>query len=126
MQHGRALVIYDGQCGFCRAQISLLKHLDILGVLQFESLHSEKISSEFPMISREDLLKRMYVVSPDHFIYGGSDAVKYISRRLVLLWPLALLLHIPYTDALWNMMYNFIARNRYRIAGKCTDSCRIK
>jgi predicted DCC family thiol-disulfide oxidoreductase YuxK len=126
MQDNRALVIYDGMCEFCRAQIGLLKCLDLWGVLQFESLHSERISSEFPMISHEDLLKRMYVVSSDHFIYGGADAVKYISRKLILLWPIALLLHIPYTMPLWNMMYDFIARNRYRIAGKCTDSCKIR
>jgi predicted DCC family thiol-disulfide oxidoreductase YuxK len=126
MQDNRVLVIYDGKSGFCRAQIGLLKCLDLWGVLHFESLHSERISSEFPMISHEDLLKRMYVVSPDHFIYGGADAVKYISRKLILLWPIALLLHIPYTMPLWNMMYNFIARNRYRIVGKCTDNCKIR
>jgi predicted DCC family thiol-disulfide oxidoreductase YuxK len=40
---------------------------------------------------------------------------------LPLLWPLAPLLHIPLSMPLWRWLYRFIARNRYRIAGKRTQ-----
>jgi predicted DCC family thiol-disulfide oxidoreductase YuxK len=52
--------------------------------------------------------------------------VRYLSRRLVLLWPLALLLHVPGSMPLWQWLYRVVARNRYRIAGSCAEgSCRI-
>jgi predicted DCC family thiol-disulfide oxidoreductase YuxK len=42
------------------------------------------------------------------------------------LWPLAIPLHVPGTMPLWRALYGFVARNRYRIAGRCDDgSCRI-
>jgi predicted DCC family thiol-disulfide oxidoreductase YuxK len=57
---------------------------------------------------------------------GGADAVRYLSRRLMLLWPLALLLHVPGSMPLWQWLYRVVARNRYRIAGSCAEgSCRI-
>jgi predicted DCC family thiol-disulfide oxidoreductase YuxK len=40
------------------------------------------------------------------------------------LWPLAPLLHIPFSMPLWRWLYRLVARNRYRIAGKrmeCDD-----
>ena len=38
-------------------------------------------------------------------IRGGAVAVRYLSRRLVLLWPLALLLHVPGSLPLWKSLY---------------------
>lgn len=120
------IVIYDGRCSFCRFQISLLRTLDICKKLKFISLYDDIVSEQFPMLSREDLLKQMYVVSSTQFIYGGAEAIRYLSRRLILLWPMAILLHIPYSMFFWDKIYRFIARNRYLIAGKCSDSCAIK
>lgn len=126
IQSGGALIIYDGECRFCRSQIAILNRLDMWGVLTFESLHDPSIHIDFPDITHEELLKRMYVIDSDQSRYSGANAIRYLSRKLMLLWPLAILLHIPYSMWLWNMVYNFIARNRYRIAGKCTGSCKIK
>ena len=56
----------------------------------------------------------------------GAEAVRYLSRRLVPLWPLALLLHVPGSMPLWNRCYAFVARHRFAIAGSCRDGvCRL-
>jgi hypothetical protein len=61
-----------------------------------------------------------------HAREGGAEAVRYLSRRLVPLWPLAILLHVPGTMPLWNGLYAFVARHRFAIAGSCTDDgCRL-
>lgn len=126
MSNIRALVIYDDECMFCRSQIKLLQFLDMQKILVFESLHNPKILIDFPDLSYEELLTKMYVITPDQLRFGGADAIKYLSRKLILLWPLAILLHIPYSMWLWDSIYSFIARNRYYIAGRCKGSCKIK
>ena len=122
----RDTVLYDGQCRFCRSQIALLRRLDLGGSLHFTSLHDPAVPEVFPELSRDDLLAQMYVIDTAGRARGGAEAVRYLSRKLPLLWPLAVLLHIPGTLPLWQALYRFVARNRMRIAGSCTEStCRL-
>lgn len=119
-------VLYDGQCRFCRSQIALLRRLDLAGCLAFTSLHDPSVAADFPELSRDDLLSQMYVVSRSGEARGGAEAVRYLSRRLPLLWPAAALLHVPGSLPLWKSLYAFVARNRMKIAGRCDDgTCRI-
>jgi len=119
-------VLYDGRCRFCRSQIALLRGLDLSGRLAFTSLHDPSVAREFPEIPLEELHRQMYVVDPRGQARGGAEAVRYLSRRLMLLWPLALFLHIPGTLPIWHQLYAFIARHRLKIAGSCEDgTCRL-
>jgi predicted DCC family thiol-disulfide oxidoreductase YuxK len=119
-------VLYDGQCRFCRSQIALLRRFDLTGRLAFTSLHDPSVAGDFPEIPRDSLLEQMYVVDRHGAARGGAEAVRYLSRRLVLLWPLALLLHVPGTMPLWQWLYAFVARRRMSIAGSCDDgTCRL-
>ena len=122
----RDTVLYDGGCRFCRGQIALLRRFDLGGRLEFTSLHDPAVARDFPELAPEDLHARMYVVDRAGQARGGAEAVRYLSRRLPLLWPLAVPLHVPGTLPLWQALYGLVARNRYRIAGRCDDgSCRI-
>ena len=112
----RDTVLYDGQCRFCRSQIALLRRLDLGGSLHFTSLHDPAVPEVFPELSRDDLLAQMYVIDTAGRARGGAEAVRYLSRKLPLLWPLAV----------WQALYRFVARNRMRIAGSCTEgTCRL-
>jgi len=122
----RDTVLYDGQCRFCRSQIAILRGLDLSGGIAFTSLHDQSVARDFPEIPLAELHRQMYVVDPRGLARGGAEAVRYLSRRLVLLWPLALLLHIPGTLPIWQQLYAFIARHRLKIAGSCEDgTCRL-
>lgn len=122
----RDTVLYDGACRFCRGQIALLRRLDPTGRLAFTSLHDPSVARDFPEIPRDDLLSQMYVVDRTGQARGGAEAVRHLSRRLPLLWPLALPLHVPGSLPLWRSLYRFVAKHRYRIAGRCEEgSCRI-
>ena len=122
----RDTVLYDGQCRFCRGQIAILRRLDLTGRLAFTSLHDPSVARDFPEIPRDDLLAEMFVVDRQGTTWRGAGAVRYLSRHIVALWPLALPLHIPGTMPLWQGLYRFIARNRYRIAGTCDEgTCRL-
>jgi hypothetical protein len=122
----RDTVLYDGHCRFCRGQIGLLRRLDLFGSLAFTSLHEPEVAADYPELPPEELDRQMYVVDRRGRARGGAEAVRYLSRRLVPLWPLAILLHVPGTMPLWNGLYAFVARHRFAIAGSCTDDgCRL-
>ena len=122
----RDTVLYDGQCRFCRSQIALLRRLDAFGSLRYTSFHDEQVARDFPELPQERLREEMVVVDRAGTARGGAEAVRYLSRRLPLLWPLALPLHVPGSLPVWRSLYALVARNRYRIAGQCDDgSCRL-
>lgn len=121
-----ATVLYDGHCRFCCGQIAILRRLDWGGRLAFRSYHDPDVARDFPEIPPECLERQMYVVDPKGLARGGAEAVRYLSRRLLPLWPLAVLLHVPGSLPLWTRLYAWVARNRLAIAGSCTDgSCRL-
>jgi predicted DCC family thiol-disulfide oxidoreductase YuxK len=122
----RDTVLYDGQCRFCRGQIATLRRFDLTGRLRYLSLHDPVVAAEFPELDPEDLGREMHVVDTQGRSYAGAEAVRYLSRRLPLLWPLALPLHVPGSLPVWRWLYGVVARNRYRIAGRCEEStCRL-
>lgn len=122
----RDTVIYDGHCRFCRSQIALLRRLDLGGSLDFISQHEPSVPRDFSELSPDDLHTQMYVVDRGGHARGGAEAVRYLTRRLPLLWPLAVPLHVPGSMPLWKSLYRFVARNRFRIAGTCDEgTCRL-
>jgi predicted DCC family thiol-disulfide oxidoreductase YuxK len=122
------VVIYDGECNFCRSSVASIHRLDCCGGrLSFISLHDPRVAERYPDLTYEALMERIYVVDQSDRRHGGADAVKYLSRRLPLLWIVAPILHIPGTANLWRWLYQQVARRRYRLAGKSceTDACKI-
>lgn len=116
-----AVVIWDGECRFCRKQVLRLRSLDWWQQLTFLSLHDARVSQRYPQLSHEQLMAEMWVVPPRGKPVGGADALRWLSRTLPALWPLAPLLHVPLTRPLWRALYGWIARQRYRLAGKDCD-----
>jgi len=119
-------VLYDGQCRFCRGQIALLRRCDVGRQLRFLSVHDPLASREFAELDPQALMREMHVVDTSGRVRAGAESVRFLARRLPLLWPLALPLHVPGSLPLWNWLYGLVARNRYRLAGTCDDgSCRL-
>ena len=123
----RDTVLYDSRCRFCRSQIALLRALSLGRRPDFISLHDPLVAERFPELTHDDLLRQMYVIDPQGSARGGAEAVRYLSRRLPLLLPLAAVLHIPGSLPVWKSLYAFIARHRLSIAGSCDDGgCRVE
>jgi predicted DCC family thiol-disulfide oxidoreductase YuxK len=116
------VVIYDGHCNFCRAQVKNLHRLDLSGNrLAFLSLHDARVADRYPELSHDELMDQMYVVDRQGGRHGGADAVRYLTRRLPVLWIAAPLLHLPGTANLWRWLYKQVAKRRYQLAGKSCD-----
>lgn len=123
------VVIYDGQCNFCKSQVRLLHRLDFGGTrLSFLSLHDQRVAQRYPDLTFDEMMQQMYIVQESGEKHGGSDAVKFLSRRLPILWPVMPILHIPGTAGLWRWAYKQVAKRRYQLAGKSdcdSDGCSI-
>jgi predicted DCC family thiol-disulfide oxidoreductase YuxK len=124
------IVIYDGHCKFCTSSVQKLARWDTKShKLAFLSLHDPEVQSRFPQLTYDQLMQEMYLVDRGGSIHRGAEAFRYLTTRLPRLYPLAPLLHIPFSLPLWRWAYRQIARRRYRIMGKtheCDgDACRI-
>ncbi|TWT75144.1 thiol-disulfide oxidoreductase DCC family protein [Allorhodopirellula solitaria] len=115
----RDVVIYDGKCNACSLAARRMHQLDFgQQRLAFLSLHDERVAERYPDLNHDELMAQMYVVDSNDNRHGGADAVRYLSRRLPMLWPLAPLLHIPGSANLWRKGYAVVAKNRYWISKK--------
>jgi predicted DCC family thiol-disulfide oxidoreductase YuxK len=104
----------------------MLRRFDPTGRLRFLSLHEPIVAADYPELDPDDLGREMHVIDTAGRSRAGAEAVRYLSRRLPLLWPLAVPLHVPGSLPLWRWLYGVVARNRYRIAGRCDDgTCRM-
>lgn len=108
------VVIFDGDCRFCQAQVARLAWLDRRGQLAFLSLHDPRTAARYPDLTYEQLMAQMYVVDPRGGRHGGAAALRHLSRQLPPLWPLAPLLHLPCSLPLWSWLYHEVAKRRYR------------
>ncbi len=122
------VVIYDGNCRICTAQIHKLAWWDCQGKLAYLSLHNHSVQERYPDLTHEMLMEQMYVVDRDGGRHAGAAAIRYLSHRLRRLWWLAPLLHIPGSLPLWQWMYRQVAQRRYKF-GKidhCDDgACQV-
>jgi predicted DCC family thiol-disulfide oxidoreductase YuxK len=110
------VVIYDGQCRICTAQVRKLPWWDCQGRLSYLSLHDPEVTRRFP-----DLAHEMVIV--DHYgnRHWGPEAIRYLTRRLRRLWWASPFLYFPGSMILWRPIYRWIARNRYRLSGTACD-----
>lgn len=110
---GADVVLYDGHCRFCIGQVRNIRRVDLTGRLAFLSLHDPRAGERYPDLSHDQLMAQMYVIDGRGRRHGGPSALRYLTRRLPLLWPVAPLLHIPFSLPLWNYLYQQVARRRY-------------
>jgi predicted DCC family thiol-disulfide oxidoreductase YuxK len=115
------VVLFDGQCNFCRSQINILRRLDSRHRLEFVSLHDDEVETKYPNLTFEQLMEQMWIVTADGAQYGGAYAVRYLSTRLPILWPVAPLMYFSFSMPLWCFLYRMVAKYRYRIAGRDCD-----
>jgi predicted DCC family thiol-disulfide oxidoreductase YuxK len=117
------VLIYDGHCKFCAAQVQRLAGCDGMARrVAFISLHDPEVAMRWPDLTHDMLMEQMYVVDRQGNRYGGAAAFRYLSRRLPRLWLLAPLMHVPFSLPLWQAIYRQVAKQRYKLMGK-TNAC---
>lgn len=122
------VVLFDGDCGICTAQVSKLPWWDCQQKLSYLSLHDPRVAERWPELAHDRLMQEMCIVDTQGNYHWGAEAIRYLSRRLRRLWWLMPVMYFPGSMILWKPLYRWIAKNRYRLSGtpECeTDACKL-
>ena len=76
------VVIYDGHCKMCSAQVAKLLWWDCQGKLAYLSLHDPEVARRYPDLTHDAMMQEMYVVDRHGVRHHGAGAIRYLSRRL--------------------------------------------
>jgi predicted DCC family thiol-disulfide oxidoreductase YuxK len=109
-------VIYDGDCDFCTRQMRRLRQLDWRGSLRLLPISEVPGSDVATQLSPEALAQAIHCVTADGRVLSGARCLRFVSLRLPLLAPLALLLWIPGALAVAEWFYRRISANRHRLS----------
>lgn len=117
------LILFDGLCNFCDASVNFVIDHDPQGRFRFAPLQSE-VGKSLLLKHGVDATKLESVALIDEEkCYTRSTAALRIARRLRWPWPvLYALVVIP--RPLRDLVYDWIARNRYRWFGR-REACRV-
>ncbi len=121
-----AVVLFDGVCNFCNGAVNFIIDRDPRAQFRFAALQSD-IAAE--LLKQRGLVPdssessgTILLVEGDR-VYHHSTAGLRIARRLRFPWMLSYAF-IAVPRPLRDLVYRFIARNRYRWFGK-SDACRL-
>ena len=117
------IVLYDGVCGLCNRGVQFLLKRDKRGRLQFASLQSDFAAK---VLGRHGLdpndLDTVYVVvnhdRPNEKVLDRSAAVLRAWHELGGSWKLLSSISSIIPRGLRDLVYRFVATNRYRVFGK--------
>jgi predicted DCC family thiol-disulfide oxidoreductase YuxK len=119
-------IFYDGHCGLChRAVKFVLKHDRSGNTFRFAPLQGETIQLHIPAERRASLPDTFVVLTRDGTLLMRSNASLHILERLGGGWrSLANILRVI-PRGLRNLIYDFVARIRYRLFGRRDDLCPV-
>jgi predicted DCC family thiol-disulfide oxidoreductase YuxK len=117
----RWVLIYDGDCEFCRRQVSCVKRHDARG--QVEAVPFQSANLESYGVGRQAAEESMHLVSPAGVVWRGAEAARQLLQLLPRLRPVAWLFRLPGAMFLAERVYRWIARRRHRFGCRST-ACR--
>ena len=112
-----AVLIYDGDCGMCRASaLWLMRRALSSGNLEILPCRSGERQKRFPQVSEDSCLTAMQLVLPDARVLSGADAVPELLRRIRGWGWLARVFALPGVRPLSRRVYAWMAQNRMKLS----------
>ena len=120
-------ILYDGNCGLCRASVARLRRVDRGSRIELLDLHDPSVPTRFPQVNREEAMRLMQAVDSAGKVYSGVDAWARAGLTLPGWKFIAWLLLVPGIHFVASDIYMWVARNRYRWNRElCADgSCAV-
>ena len=126
---GRARLLYDGRCGFCVESVRKLRALDVFGSVEpIDFRGIEDVSALHPSLTAQRCRSRMQLIEPGGRLTEGFAAIRRLSLRLPMLWPVAPIVWLPGVGALGGRVYDWIATRRFLIhrnSACATNQCAL-
>lgn len=117
------ILLFDGECGFCNKSVQFfLRHERSSKQMHFAPLESavgKALRDYFKINEKVDSI----ILIRNHDAYIKSCAALRMTLYMRSLWPV-LVIFVIIPPFLRNLVYDFVARNRQRIAGR-VESCAL-
>ena len=116
------VILFDGVCNLCSGAVKFIIKRDCKELFRFASLQSPfatNLINEVGLKGRVDSI----VLFLNGEVFIKSDAALTIARKMNFPWPL-LYGFIVIPKGIRNLVYDYIARNRYQWFGK-SDQCMV-
>src|SRR5204862_5607529 len=111
----KPLLIWDGECHFCRRWIERWR--EITGD-QVDYETSQQVGDRFPEISRAQFERAVVLIETDGAIFTGAEAVfRSLRCRSSKRWLAWSYYHVPGFAPITEGLYKFIAMNRRLASG---------
>lgn len=123
MNIGKKIILFDGVCNFCSFWVNFVIKRDKKDIFRFAALQSEEakaLSDKFNFDSKT--IDTFILIAGEKLCTKSTAALmvcKDLNSFIKILYPLIIL-----PEFLRDIIYNLIARNRYKLFGK-RDVCRI-
>ena len=124
LPENKKIILFDGQCNLCEGAVQFLIKKDVHDVFRFTSIQSEtgqKIMKHIGIDQKKIDSIVLYVPNVAYFI--KSDAALEIVNDLGIFYQFLGFFKI-FPSKFRNLVYDFIAKNRYRWFGK-KQSCMV-
>lgn len=106
----RPVLIYDGECEFCKRWVACLR---LVTADRVEYLSSQEAAQQFPDIPPKKFQASVQLVQPDGSVYEGADAVfRTLAHNSNHSWPLWMYQKVPGVASITEFLYRRVARNR--------------
>lgn len=115
------VILFDGVCNLCNSSVQFVIERDKKEQFKFASLQSDYGQEQLKKHNLLDKNIDSIVLIENDKAYIKSTAALRIAKRLGSLYPLAYVFIIV-PVFLRNLVYDFVARNRYKWFGK-QESC---
>ena len=117
------LVLFDGVCNLCNASVQFIIRHDKKGKFRFASLQSEFGREQMINYKLDDKSVDSVIYIHNNRAFTQSSAALHIVKHLNGLWPVLYAFKVI-PPIIRNMVYRWIANNRYLWFGK-KESCII-
>ncbi len=109
----RPVILYDGDCGFCRRSVLMARRLTG-GRVDFVASQSDECAARFPQIPRSALDESVHLVETDGRVTRGAEAVvRALATNPWWRAPAAIYKRSRLASAAMERAYGFVARHRH-------------
>jgi predicted DCC family thiol-disulfide oxidoreductase YuxK len=119
----RPVLLFDGECGFCRQWVARLRRWDRHGAIHTLPASDRHTLAGLPSISDASLDRAMHFITPDGRVYSGARALPALLPYLSGGRWLAPVLRVPGVQAVADRLYAWISARRHRFG--CGDRCAL-
>jgi predicted DCC family thiol-disulfide oxidoreductase YuxK len=117
------IVLFDGVCNLCNASVQFIIKHDKKRKFRFASIQSEFGKGQIAKFQIDTRKTDSVIYIYKNKVYSRSSAALKIVRQLDGLWPV-IFIFIVIPPFIRNLIYDYIAKNRYKWFGK-KESCMI-